>query len=224
MIAANGVFPSIMCFLWTRYSTRIHCFWFQCKSFLFAVVLVSRRQISFAMDDLSQDETPVLSEWADEQQALEISIHARCYDLFHLKVFLFWGLPICLPISGNVLITIADRDKKGNLEAARQFREMGFTIFATKGTYNFLSDYGSVSRFIKKVFEGKPNIVDALENGKIQLVINTPTSKMSEFDDSHIRKKTIKYKIQYITTTVAALAATTGINARRSGAYSVKSL
>ena len=123
-----------------------------------------------------------------------------------------------------MLITIADRDKKGNLEAARQFREMGFTIFATKGTYNFLSDYGSVSRFIKKVFEGKPNIVDALENGKIQLVINTPTSKMSEFDDSHIRKNTIKYKIQYITTTVAALAATTGINARRSGAYSVKSL
>jgi carbamoyl-phosphate synthase large subunit len=131
---------------------------------------------------------------------------------------------LCLPISGNVLITIADRDKEGILEPARQFREMGFTIFATQGTYNFLSDYGVESRLIKKVFEGRPNIVDAIKNGEIHLVINTPAGKMSEFDDSYIRKNAIKYKIQYITTTAAALAATIGIKARRNGAYSVKSL
>jgi carbamoyl-phosphate synthase large subunit len=131
---------------------------------------------------------------------------------------------LCLPISGNVLITIADRDKEGILEPARQFREMGFTIFATQGTYNFLSDHGVESRLIKKVFEGRPNIVDAIKNGEIHLVINTPAGKMSEFDDSYIRKNAIKYKIQYITTTAAALAATIGIKARRNGAYSVKSL
>jgi carbamoyl-phosphate synthase large subunit len=131
---------------------------------------------------------------------------------------------LCLPISGNVLITIADRDKEGILEPARQFREMGFTIFATQGTYNFLSDHGVESQLIKKVFEGRPNIVDAIKNGEIQLVINTPAGKMSEFDDSYIRKNAIKFKIQYITTTAAALAATIGIKARRNGAYSVKSL
>jgi carbamoyl-phosphate synthase large subunit len=131
---------------------------------------------------------------------------------------------LCLPISGNVLITIADRDKEGILEPARQFREMGFTLFATEGTYRFLNDHGIESRLIKKVFEGRPNIVDAIKNGEIQLVINTPAGKMSEFDDSYIRKNAIKYKIQYITTTAAALAATIGIRERRNGAYSVKSL
>ena len=129
-----------------------------------------------------------------------------------------------LPITGNVLITVADRDKQGIIEPARQFEEMGFTIYATEGTYSFLNDHGVESRLIKKVFEGRPNIVDAIKNGEIHLVINTPAGKLSEFDDSYIRKNAIKYKIQYITTTAAAQAATIGIKARRSGAYSVKSL
>lgn len=130
----------------------------------------------------------------------------------------------CLPISGNVLITIADRDKQGILEPARQFQEMGFTILATQGTYKFLNDYGIKSQLIKKIYEGRPNIVDAIKNGEIQLVINTPAGKMSEYDDSYIRKNAIKYKVQYITTTAAALAATIGIKERRNGVYSVKSL
>jgi carbamoyl-phosphate synthase large subunit len=121
---------------------------------------------------------------------------------------------LCLPISGNVLITIADRDKQGIIEPARQFQEMGFTILATQGTYNFLNDHGIKSQLIRKMYEGRPNIVDAIKNGEIQLVINTPAGKMSEFDDSYIRKNAIKYKIQYITTTAAALAATIGIKAR----------
>jgi len=131
---------------------------------------------------------------------------------------------LCLPISGNVLITIADRDKQGILEPARHFQEMGFTIIATQGTYNFLNSHGIKSQLIKKIYEGRPNIVDAIKNGEIQLVINTPAGKMSEYDDSYIRKNAIKYKIQYITTTAAALAATIGIKERRNGAYSVKSL
>jgi carbamoyl-phosphate synthase large subunit len=131
---------------------------------------------------------------------------------------------LCLPISGNILITIADRDKEGVLEPARKFQEMGFTLFATEGTHKFLGDHGIETRHINKVYEGRPNIVDAIKNGEIQLVINTPAGKMSEFDDSYIRKNAIKYKILYITTTAAALAATIGIKARRNGAYSVKSL
>jgi carbamoyl-phosphate synthase large subunit len=130
----------------------------------------------------------------------------------------------CLPISGNVLITIADRDKQGILEPARHFQEMGFSILATQGTNNFLNSHGIKSQLIKKIYEGRPNIVDAIKNGEIQLVINTPAGKMSEYDDSYIRKNAIKYKIQYITTTAAALAATIGIKERLNGAYSVKSL
>ncbi|MBN1396708.1 MAG: carbamoyl-phosphate synthase large subunit [Bacteroidetes bacterium] len=131
---------------------------------------------------------------------------------------------MCLPLSGNVLITIADRDKEGILEPARQFQEMEFTILATQGTCIFLNSHGIKAQNIKKVYEGRPNIVDAIKNGEIQLVINTPAGKMSEYDDSYIRKNAIKYKIQYITTTSAALAATIGIRERRNGAYMVKSL
>lgn len=131
---------------------------------------------------------------------------------------------LTLPISGNVLITIADRDKDGILAPAKHFQEMGFTILATDGTHNFLKDHGIKSQRIKKIYEGRPNIVDAIKNGEIQLVINTPAGKLSEYDDSYIRKNAIKYKIQYITTTSAALAATIGIKARQNGAYSVKSL
>jgi carbamoyl-phosphate synthase large subunit len=131
---------------------------------------------------------------------------------------------MCLPIEGTVLITIADRDKKQIIQSARQFEEMGFRILATEGTFNFLCDNGIESHLIKKVFEGRPNIVDAIKNGEIQLVINTPAGKLSEFDDSYIRKNAIKYKIPYITTTAAAQAVTIGIKARKSGAYSVKAL
>jgi len=134
------------------------------------------------------------------------------------------GTQSCLPIEGNVLITIADRDKQGIIEPARQFQEMGFKIFATEGTHRFLKEHGIESQFIKKVHEGRPNIVDGIKNGEIHLVVNTPAGKQSEYDDSYIRKNAIKYKIHYITQTSAALAATIGIRAMRTGAYTVKSL
>jgi carbamoyl-phosphate synthase large subunit len=129
-----------------------------------------------------------------------------------------------LPTGGTVLITVADRDKEQIIRPAKQFEEMGFRILATEGTFSFLNDNGIESHLIKKIYEGRPNIVDAIKNGDIQLVINTPAGKMSEFDDSYIRKNAIKYKIPYITTTAAAQAVTIGIKARISGAYSVKSL
>jgi len=129
-----------------------------------------------------------------------------------------------LPLNGNVLITVADRDKDGILEPARQFHEMGFNIITTDGTGKFLASHGIKSQRINKIYDGRPNIVDAIKNGEIQLVINTPSGKQSEYDDSYIRKNAIKYKIHYITQTSSALAATIGIKARRNGAYTVKSL
>ncbi len=129
-----------------------------------------------------------------------------------------------LPIEGTVLITIANRDKDKILEFARNFQDMQFKILATGGTQKFLEEQGIHAELIKKVHEGRPNIVDAITNGKIHLVVNTPSGKQSEYDDSYIRKSSIKYKVPYITTTSAALAATKGIKDRRNGAYKVKSL
>jgi len=129
-----------------------------------------------------------------------------------------------LPVKGTVLITIADRDKEKIIEVARNFAGMQFRILATKGTAKFLEDNGIKTEPIKKIYEGRPNIVDAIKNHEIDLVVNTPAGKLSEWDDSYIRKNAIKYKIPYITTTSAALAATKGIKDAHAGHYKVKSL
>ncbi|MBU2498240.1 MAG: carbamoyl-phosphate synthase large subunit [Proteobacteria bacterium] len=129
-----------------------------------------------------------------------------------------------LPSEGTVLITVSERDRPAVLEVARQFDALGFKIRATKGTHQFLAERGIASESILKVFEGRPNIVDSIKNGEIQLVINTPSGKMSKHDDSYIRKSAIRYKVPYITTLAAALAAARGISAVRKGHGSVRSL
>ncbi len=129
-----------------------------------------------------------------------------------------------LPVKGTVLITIADRDKEKILEAARNFSTMGFKIISTGGTKRFLEQHGINASLILKVHEGRPNIVDAIKNGEIDLVVNTPAGRLSEYDDSYIRKNAIRYRVPYITTTSAALAATKGIKERQNGSYTVRSL
>lgn len=129
-----------------------------------------------------------------------------------------------LPTKGTVLITIGDRDKDKIVQTSLNFRDMGFSIMATGGTKAFLEEHGIEARFINKIYEKRPNIVDALVNGEIDLVVNTPAGKLSEYDDSYIRKTAIKCNVPYITTTAAAFAATQGIKERLNGAYLVKSL
>ncbi len=131
-----------------------------------------------------------------------------------------------LPRSGNVLMTIVDHDKVDILDVAKQLVKLGFTIVATEGTHKFLAQNGVGSKHIKKVHEGRPNIVDAIHNKEIQLVINTPSGKSSKYDDSYIRKAAIKYKIPYITTAAAAKATAEGIKASlaNKGEIKVKSL
>jgi len=129
-----------------------------------------------------------------------------------------------LPSEGTVLITVAESDRIRALEVAQRFREMGFAIRATKGTRQFLAEHGIEAEPILKMHEGRPNIVDAIKNGEIQLVVNTPIGKHSVHDDSYIRKAAIKHKIPYVTTTVAANAAAKGIAARRQGEGEAKSL
>jgi carbamoyl-phosphate synthase large subunit len=129
-----------------------------------------------------------------------------------------------LPFEGTVLFTIADRDKSAALEPVRLFREMGFRIMTTQGTYQFLKDSGIDTVPVRKLGYGRPNLVDVIKSGEVQLLVNTPSGKRSAEDNSQVRKAAIRYKIPYITTTAAAIAAAKGIAARREGAPQVKSL
>ncbi len=129
-----------------------------------------------------------------------------------------------LPTKGTVLITVSERDRPAVGEVARQFANLGFKIRATAGTHAFLASQGIPSEPILKEHEGRPNITDAIKNKEIQLVINTPAGKLSKYDDSYIRKAAIKYKVPYITTLAAAMAAAKGIAAYREGKSDVKSL
>ncbi|MCA1797535.1 MAG: carbamoyl-phosphate synthase large subunit [Geobacteraceae bacterium] len=129
-----------------------------------------------------------------------------------------------LPQEGRVLITVAGADKPGALDAARQFSALGFALVATGGTAAYLKDNGLEADTILKLHEGRPNITDAITNGEIQLVVNTPAGRLSTHDDSYIRKAAIKYKVPYMTTTAAAVAAAKGIEARSNGKGEVRSL
>jgi carbamoyl-phosphate synthase large subunit len=131
---------------------------------------------------------------------------------------------VTLPFEGTVLFTIADRDKSAALEPVRLFREMGFRIMTTKGTYQFLKNHGIETVPVGKLGFERPNMVDVIKCGEVQLLVNTPSGKRSADDNSEVRKAAIQYKIPYITTTAAAIAAARGIAARREGAPQVKSL
>ena len=118
-----------------------------------------------------------------------------------------------LPLEGNILLTVADKDKAGLLPIARKIDEMGFSIYATGGTNRFLEEHGIGSMKIKKIHEGRPNIVDAIKNKNIHLIINTPVGRESKYDDSYIRIMAIQYKVPYITSIAAAQASIEGTEA-----------
>ena len=129
-----------------------------------------------------------------------------------------------LPIEGTTLISLFSKDLPDALEVAKRFSELGFSIKATRGTHRFLTRHGIKSELILKMHEGRPNIADGIKNKEIQLVINTPSGKLSKYDDSYIRKTAIKHKVTYITTLAAVVAAAKGIAAYRNGKLEVKSL
>jgi len=129
-----------------------------------------------------------------------------------------------LPTSGSVLLTVHPEDRMKALEVAWRFKALDFRILATKGTHRFLGERGIDSELVLKLHQGRPNITDAIKNGEIQLIVNTPIGKLSAHDDSYIRKAAIKHSIPYITTLTAAMAAAEGIAAIRHGRPEVRSL
>lgn len=117
-----------------------------------------------------------------------------------------------LPLSGTVLISVNRKEKDEVAAVAKLLHENNFKILATSGTYDVITAAGIPAEKILKLYEGRPNIVDAITNGQIDLIINSPIGKDSMYDDSYIRMNAINKKIPYITTITAALAAAEGID------------
>jgi carbamoyl-phosphate synthase large subunit len=130
-----------------------------------------------------------------------------------------------LPLSGTVLISVNRKDKPEVAEVARLFDEAGFTIFATGHTYETITEAGIKATLVKKLQEGRPNVLDMITNGDIDLIVNSPIGKDSAHDDSYLRKAAIKAKIPYMTTIAAASATAKGIlYVQKHGNTEVKSL
>ncbi len=122
-----------------------------------------------------------------------------------------------LPMEGTVLISVNDRDKAELIEVARALYEDGFKIMATGRTCDMIREAGMEAEKIAKLNEGRPNILDAITNGQIDLIVNTPNDKKGAVDDSYIRKAAIKNRVSYMTTMAAAKATAAGIRAMKNG-------
>ncbi|HSE28343.1 MAG TPA: carbamoyl-phosphate synthase large subunit [Gemmatimonadales bacterium] len=129
-----------------------------------------------------------------------------------------------LPLEGAVFITVNDRDKATVVPIARRFHELGFRVLATSGTARYLRGKGIPSERVLKVHEGRPNALDLLVSGRIQLLVNTPLGKLTQQDDYTIRRAALQHRVPYTTTLSAASAACDAIIALRSRRLEVKSL
>ena len=129
-----------------------------------------------------------------------------------------------LPLEGTIFVTVNDHDKPTVLPIARRFHEMGFRILATAGTERYLRGRGVPAERVLKVHEGRPNAIDLIVSGEVQLLINTPLGKFTQEDDYAIRRAALVHRVPYTTTMSAASAACDAVIALRSRTGSVRSL
>ncbi|MFH1370978.1 MAG: carbamoyl-phosphate synthase large subunit [Planctomycetota bacterium] len=129
-----------------------------------------------------------------------------------------------LPTSGTVLISVKDDDKKKAIEVARNLHQMGFKITATKGTCITLINNNIPAEFVRKVSEGRPNIVDSIINGQVGLIINTTVGKQTVSDSFSIRRTALDKQVPYVTTIRGATAVAKAIDALKKGRIGVKAL
>jgi carbamoyl-phosphate synthase large subunit len=127
-----------------------------------------------------------------------------------------------LPTEGCAFVSVKDADKPFILEAVKSLLAQGFSVVATSGTHDYLASEGVEVGLVKKVLEGRPNIVDAMKNGEIQLVFNTTDGKQALADSFSIRRTALMMKIPYYTTAAGSLAAAQGIAAIRAGELDVR--
>ena len=130
-----------------------------------------------------------------------------------------------LPTSGTVFISVNNRDKNDTIiKIAKQFIDLGFSIVATHGTASFLNSHGIPCEKVYKVNEGRPNSVDLIKNGKIQLIINTPMGETSRQDEFAIGWTAIEHSVAFITTLSAAESALEAIERLKQAELDVKSI
>ncbi|HEY6207786.1 MAG TPA: carbamoyl-phosphate synthase large subunit [Gemmatimonadales bacterium] len=129
-----------------------------------------------------------------------------------------------LPLEGAVFVTVNDSDKPTVVPIVRRFHEMGFRILATEGTVQYLRARGIPAERVAKVHEGRPNAIDLIVSGEVQLLINTPLGKFTQADDYAIRRAALMHGVPYTTTMSAASAAGDAVIALRSRTGSVRSL
>ncbi|TVQ52885.1 MAG: carbamoyl phosphate synthase large subunit, partial [Rhodobacteraceae bacterium] len=134
------------------------------------------------------------------------------------------GAGVDLPSGGVAFVSVRDDDKAAILDAARRLERLGFRIVATGGTQAFLAQNGVAAARVNKVFEGRPNIVDAMKNGEIALVFNTTEGAQSVKDSAGIRATALTMRIPYYTTAAGAVAAARAIENRRDGEIEVAPL
>ncbi|MGA9405787.1 MAG: carbamoyl-phosphate synthase large subunit [Bacteroidota bacterium] len=130
-----------------------------------------------------------------------------------------------LPDHGTIFVSVNENDKnEKTVEIVKEYIKLGFKIVSTEGTSKFLTKHGIANKLIFKVQEGRPNIVDHIKNGEVDLVINTPLGEESRFDEYSIGWAAIEHKVAFITTLSAAATAVRAIEEIRHGKMSVKSL
>ena len=129
-----------------------------------------------------------------------------------------------LPMSGNIFLSVADRDKSDLLPIAKALQKMKYKLISTRGTARYLRDAGVEVEEIPKLQEGRPNLIDHMKNGQIALVINTPSGKGARTDEGKIRAAAVMMRVTCITTIAAAQAAVEACGALREGELGVRSL
>ncbi|MEM9161126.1 MAG: carbamoyl phosphate synthase large subunit, partial [Verrucomicrobiota bacterium] len=129
-----------------------------------------------------------------------------------------------IPTSGTVFISVSDRDKAAAVEIALDLAALDFRIVSTEGTQQYLRSHGIEAEKLLKLHEGRPHVIDAIKNGDMQLIINTPSGGEAQADGRKIRRTALLYKIPLVTTLAGAKATTAAIKSLRSGQLAVKSL
>ncbi len=129
-----------------------------------------------------------------------------------------------LPSKGAVVLSVNNKDKRNVVFIAKKLSDLGFTIFATKGTGKVLVNNGLDVKFVNKVSEGRPHLVDMIKNGEIHLIINTPRGRNPKMDEVAIRANAVQYKVPYTTTLSGAQAVVNAIESMKTGRLSVKAL
>ena len=130
-----------------------------------------------------------------------------------------------LPTSGNIFLSVKDHDKEAAAEIARKFIDFGFKIYSTAGTAGFLKEKGIPVTKTYKLSEGaRPNVLDMVKNGEIQIIINTPSGMNPRIDENKIREEALLSRVCMITTIMGAYAALRGIEALKTKPITVKSL